>query len=148
MQAGKIQRVLIIDDNELDISNEQRILEDYCANSIITVCRSGRAALREITAMNEVPVDLILMDVNLEGGAMDLLAALEEYASQWLYAPVVIMLNASSDPGDLYRAKFTPMIAEYVQKPIVPEFLQYLLEFHFEREGLNGPRYVNGHIPF
>lgn len=138
MQTGKIQRVFILDENVDDAKRQQEIIEDCCASAIVHSCRTAYDGLRYLKLYPTIPIDLVLMDVDqLRCGGREFLEFIETQSKPCTFAPVVIMMATTNEKLDLSRNQYAPLVADYIHKPVVPEFFLYLLEFHFDREGMN-----------
>lgn len=139
MQAGSIQRVVIVDSDPVAVRGQQAVVEDYCASAMVNSYQTLREATGCLHSYCEVPIDLLLMDARLyRNGGKVLVREVTRRAVRWVYDPVIILTVAPAEAHNVNRAGPSAFVSDYLGKPVVPEFLQYLLEFHFEREGVNG----------
>lgn len=138
MQTDKLQRVFIIDNNINDACQQQSVAEEYCPSAIIHSCRSAKKALSYLRQYPSIPTDLILININeYEPSGKYFLAAAQQQAAACTFDPVVILTVSSSREVEVFRQHCGGAVSDYLRKPIVPEFFEYLMEFHFDREGSN-----------
>lgn len=144
MQTGKIQRVVIVESDPVGGRGQQAIVENYCASAMVHHYRNIREATACLRIYNSVPIDLVLMDHQLyRNGGRTLIGSIARRAAQWVYDPVMILTVPAVEARCVDRAGLSSFISDYLSKPVVPEFLQYLLEFHFEREGVNAVKPIS-----
>ncbi len=124
-------KVLIVDDNEMNIEVEKRLLLD--TKMVIDTALSGKEAL-ELTVQNRY--DVILMDHLMpEMDGIECLKNLRDQAGGLnRVTPVVVLTaNAGSENRDMYnRAGFDG----YLVKPVSGEALEEILMRHISRDKL------------
>jgi AmiR/NasT family two-component response regulator len=113
-------RILIVEDEAIIAADLQRRLSRLGCN-VVGTAASGEDALRLAT---ELKPELILMDVNLQGG-MDGTQTAQRVRTQ-LQLPVVY-LTASSDAAVVKRAKLTDAFG-YLLKPLDERLLHITIE--------------------
>ncbi len=124
-------RILIVDDNEMNLEVEKKLLAD--TQMTVDLAKSGREALEKSESVN---YDVILMDHLMP--QMDGIECLERLRSQTgglnRMTPVVVLTaNAGSDNRDLYnRAGFDG----YLVKPVSGETLEDTLMKHISKDKL------------
>ncbi len=123
----KFDRVLLIDDNDIDnFINERMITTNFFSNRVI-VKNSGEAALNYLRENAESDVNLpqiIFLDLNMP--VMDGFSFLSEFEN--LSEAVkknckVIVLSSSISPEDINRASTNPLVVKYVNKPLNEKYL-------------------------
>ena len=123
----KFDRVLLIDDNDIDnFINERMITTNFFSNRVI-VKNSGESALnylRENSGEDANLPQIIFLDLNMP--IMDGFAFLNEYEK--LPDTVkknckVIVLSSSISPEDINRASTNPLVVKYVNKPLNEKYL-------------------------
>ena len=136
----KLNCVLFIDDDEPTNFLNEMIIEDAGCTGHIEIATSGEQALRFLdnnrgnTGKNKMypRPDLIFLDVNMP--AMNGWEFLKEYndlEEEQKGNIVIIMLTTSLNPDDKSRAKETPHIAGFENKPLTEEKLAGLLRKYF-----------------
>ncbi|MCR5234212.1 MAG: response regulator, partial [Lachnospiraceae bacterium] len=122
-------RILIVDDNEMNLEVERRLLED--TDMAIDVAKSGKEALE---MSDQVHYDVIFMDHLMPG--MDGIECLEALRSQMgglnRNTPVIILTaNAGSENRELYnKVGFDG----YLVKPVSGEAMEEILMHHIPDE--------------
>ena len=123
----KFDRVLLIDDNDIDnFINERMITTNFFSNRVI-VKNSGESALNYLKENSGEDANLpqiIFLDLNMP--IMDGFAFLHEYEK--LPDTVkknckVIVLSSSISPEDINRASTNPLVVKYVNKPLNEKYL-------------------------
>ena len=123
----KFDRVLLIDDNDIDnFINERMITTNFFSNRVI-VKNSGESALNYLKENSGEEANLpqiIFLDLNMP--IMDGFAFLNEYEK--LPDTVkknckVIVLSSSISPEDINRASTNPLVVKYVNKPLNERYL-------------------------
>jgi CheY-like chemotaxis protein len=124
----KFQRVLLIDDNDIDnFINERMITTNQFSKEVI-VKNSAEAALQYLKD-NEGNADLlpelIFLDLNMP--VMDgfgFLAEFEKFSEVIRKNAKVIVLSSSISPEDINRASTNPYVVKYVNKPLNEKYLE------------------------
>ena len=123
----KFDRVLLIDDNDIDnFINERMITTNFFSNRVI-VKNSGESALNYLRENAEIDNNLpqvIFLDLNMP--VMDGFAFLSEYESLSDKVKTnckVIVLSSSISPEDINRASTNPLVVKYVNKPLNEKYL-------------------------
>ncbi len=127
----KIDRVMLIDDNEADNVYHQIMIERSGVVSDVVVKESGFEALDYLKQEASPDVDLIFLDINMPG--MNGFEFLEQYAKLTVRHPaaIVVMLTSSPSSEDHQRAEQYPAIKAYMTKPLSAEATVKLVEQFF-----------------
>ena len=123
----KFDRVLLIDDNDIDnFINERMITTNFFSSQVI-VKTSGEAALKYLNdnadKENYLP-QVIFLDLNMP--VMDGFAFLTEFESlpeKIKAISKIIVLSSSISPEDINRASTNPLVVKYVNKPLNDKYL-------------------------
>lgn len=123
----RFERVLLIDDNDIDnFINERMITTAHFAEKV-TVKNSAESALQALRDMSDnissLP-QIIFLDLNMP--VMDGFGFLAEYES--LSNTIkenckVIVLSSSISPEDINRASTNPYVVKYINKPLNEKYL-------------------------
>jgi CheY-like chemotaxis protein len=125
----KYQRVMIIDDSELDrFIIEKFIKHTNFANEII-MCSTGNAALAYLTSiadLSQLP-SIIFLDINMP--VMTGFDFLEEYDKlpENTKRQNIIMLSSSINQDEIKKATSNPYVLKFMGKPIIKDALENLL---------------------
>ena len=124
--GGRGRRVLVIDDNAVDLMLYRRIVRRSGHFAEVHAFHYATEALDWLEAREAPAVDAILLDVNMPRmNGFEFLAAAAERLGPRFDACVVIMLTTSLDPADVERAKsFGAVVRGYVNKPLTLEALE------------------------
>jgi len=123
----KFDRVLLIDDNDIDNFINERMITTNSFSKGVIVKNSGESALQYLkeNADNESNLPrIIFLDLNMP--VMDGFAFLSEFEK--LPDSVkknckVIVLSSSISPEDINRASTNPFVVKYVNKPLNEKYL-------------------------
>jgi CheY-like chemotaxis protein len=124
----RFDRVLLIDDNDIDnFINERMITTNHFGKQVV-VKNSGEAALsylRQHEGEPSILPQVIFLDLNMP--VMDGFAFLEEYDKFPETVKKnchVIVLSSSISPEDINRASTNPHVVKYVNKPLSEKYLE------------------------
>ena len=126
--SDKISNLCIIDDDPMASFYIKRLAELGEVASIITIYNNAQGAidyLLNYKKSSENLPDIILLDIYMPG--LDGWGFLEEFRKLkgTLEKKVEIYVISSSDhPSDIRRAKSTPEVKDYFQKPVTLELLK------------------------
>jgi len=129
MKKVSAETVMIIDDNEIDIFINRKVLEfgNFCERIVTT--QSAEEALEILKSEEEIP-GLILLDLNMP--VMDGFRFLYEFST--LEKEVkdqvrVVVLTSSDNARDKEKAAANPYVSTFVSKPLNEQKLQKLIDF-------------------
>jgi len=123
----KFDRVLLIDDNDIDNFINERMITTSHFGRTVTVKNSGESALqhlRDIADNTSVLPQVIFLDLNMP--AMDgfgFLAEYEKLPESIRHFCKVVVLSSSISPEDINRASTNPYVQKYVNKPLSQKYL-------------------------
>jgi CheY-like chemotaxis protein len=111
-----LQKVLLIDDNRIDLLINEKLVQRYFPEAEVTKKSLAKEALDYLHHTSTYP-DLILLDIKMpEMDGFEFLDRLADYP--FAQSLVIFMLSSSIDPSDLSRADENDLVAGYLQKPI------------------------------
>ena len=129
----KLNCILLVDDDNDDNYYHQIIISEMnIANHIDTV-GNGIEALDYLKKENQIPPDLIFLDINMP--KMNGWEFLEQYKhlSKVQKAKIVILiLSTSANPDDIKRSKEIQELTGFESKPLSKELMTEILKQHFQ----------------
>lgn len=124
--------ILLVEDNEADITLTEQAIQDAKLNSQMTAARSGREAAQACHAPTQ-PFDLLLLDIGLPD--LDGLDALDEMKQQsWQDNTVVVALTGNRDPAFIHTARERGVHALLTKPLNVNDLVQVLKQNGFFME--------------
>ena len=131
MQSS-VKKVMLIDDNEVDLKINAKLISLAQLFNDIIICQSGEDALKYFVEHAETPELLpsfVLLDIQMP--EMDGFEFLERYKmlSEHITKNCqVAMLSSTLDFGDIKRAEANPYVTKLLRKPLsIPELAKLLL---------------------
>ncbi|MFI5219750.1 MAG: response regulator [Bacteroidia bacterium] len=124
----RFQKVLLVDDNEIDNFINERILNSSFFAKEVIVKNSADAAMAFLKNNSGSTADLprlIFLDLNMP--VKDGFAFLDEYNSlgnELKKSCSIIVLSASISPEDINRASTNPYVIKYLNKPLSEKYLE------------------------
>lgn len=125
-KRGKVNCVLLIDDNEIDNFINENILRSAGFSDHIIVYKSGQSALeflknieKNYDFMSEMLPELIFLDLNMPlMNGYQFLSEFEKLDERIKSRIKVVVLTSSHDPSDLKQSGQIPRVKHFMQKPL------------------------------
>ncbi len=125
INASKI--VMLIDDNDIDLKINGKIVAITKLFDEIIVCKSGEEALNHLRHNLTIPEALpafILLDIQMpEMNGFEFLEQYKKLPSSFTESCVIAMLSSTLDFSDIQRAEANPYVVKLLKKPLIPETL-------------------------
>jgi CheY-like chemotaxis protein len=127
-KAVKFDRVLLIDDNDIDNFINERMITTNSFSKLVIVKNSGESALQFLSENSDNPEvlpQIIFLDLNMP--VMDGFGFLEQYENlpeSIRKTCKVIVLSSSISPEDINRASTNQYVVKYVNKPLNEKYLE------------------------
>lgn len=123
--------VMMVDDNEIDLKINSKIITITKLFDEIIVCKSGLEGMDYLNKFIDSPEKLpnyILLDIQMpDMNGFDFLDCYKRLPKQFINKCQVIMLSSSLDFGDIKRAEANPHVIKLLKKPLSPAELSELL---------------------
>jgi CheY-like chemotaxis protein len=134
LSTVKYKIIMLIDDNEIDNLINQKMIEASGISERILVHSGAKHAiesLKNIEKLSSNPIDLLpdLIFLDIDMPIMDGFQFLEEFGrmSEVIRENCkVIMLTSSMNPQDLVKARKSPYVKKYINKPLSQDVLNKL----------------------
>ena len=123
------RKVLIVDDNEIDLFINQKVLEFNDFASEIVNLQSGQRAIDYLNEISEEEIpDVILLDLNMP--LVDGFRFLLEFSK--MSAPIrekaaIIILTSSDNLRDKEKIAVNPDVKLFLSKPLTDEKLEQII---------------------
>ncbi len=123
----RFNRVMLIDDNDIDNLINSRIITSQNFASVVDVKTTTESALEHLRALAadspNIP-SVIFLDLNMP--LMDGFAFLEEFEKMADFIKStckVVVLSSSISPDDINRASTNAYVIKYINKPLSESYL-------------------------
>jgi response regulator of citrate/malate metabolism len=130
--SKKISNLCIIDDDPMASFYIKRLAELGEVASIITIYNNAQGAIDYLLTYkksSENLPDIILLDIYMPG--LDGWGFLEEFRKLKDTLPKkmeIYVISSSDHPNDIRKAKSTPEVKDYFQKPVTMELLKEIAD--------------------
>jgi CheY-like chemotaxis protein len=121
-------RVILIDDNEVDLLlHEKLITLQHISRTVLAFNNANKALefLSSNIALPRIPPTVLLLDIQMpEMDGFEFLDAFDSYPHKIKSQCHVIMVSSSLDYGDLNRTYASPMVVKLLRKPLIASELK------------------------
>ena len=121
----------MIDDNEVDLKINSKIITISKLFDEIILCQSGEEALtylnRNLREEDKLP-DFILLDIQMpEMDGFEFLEIFKQLPAPITEKCIVAILSSTLDFGDIKKAEANPYVIRLFKKPLFPKELEEVL---------------------
>ena len=125
----KINYVLLIDDEEIDQRQYQRVLKNSGIVEIIKIFTYADEALEFLIANPAIKVDVIFLDINMPRmNGFEFLEAATKSLGVGFAKVIVAMLTTSLNPKDEKRAMQFAAVRQFINKPLTTKHIVEVAE--------------------
>lgn len=129
--SSKYNRIMLIDDNEVDLKINSKIITISKLFDEIILCQSGEEALnylsRNLKEADKLP-DFILLDIQMpEMDGFEFLEIFKRLPAPITEKCLVAILSSTLDFGDIKKAEANPYVTRLFKKPLFPKELEEAL---------------------
>ena len=129
--------VLLIDDNDVDLKINSKIIKISNLFDEIVICQSGDEGLtylnRSLHEGKKLP-DFILLDIQMpDMDGFEFLELYKKLPKKLTNKCLIAMLSSTLDFGDIKKAEASLHVVKLLKKPLYPKELEDLLKKHFTR---------------
>jgi len=129
------RKVMLIDDNEIDLRINSKIITLSGLFEDIILCKSAEEGLsyldKHINDIAALP-DFILLDIQMpEMDGFDFLEVYKKFPKELKEKCLIAILSSTLDFGDIKKAEANPYVIKLLKKPLFPKELEELLKKYF-----------------
>lgn len=128
---NKTGKVLLIDDNDIDLKINSKVIKLSDFFDEIILCQSGEEGIEYINKNLDNPdllPDFILLDIQMpEMDGFEFLEIYKHFPKAFLERCRLAILSSTLDFGDIKKAEANPLVIKLLKKPLYPNELKELL---------------------
>ena len=133
--SNKQRKVMLIDDNDIDLKVNSKLITLSGLFSDIITCLSAEEGLaylyKHVDQLEELP-DYILLDIQMpEKDGFDFLDVFRTLPKHLTEKCLIAILSSTLDFGDIKKAEANPYVIKLLKKPLFPKELEELLKRYF-----------------
>jgi CheY-like chemotaxis protein len=121
-------RIILVDDNEIDLLLHERLITlQQISRTIISFNNANKALefLSSNITLHRIPPTIILLDIQMpEMDGFEFLEAFDSYPAKIKSQCHIVMVSSSLDHGDINRTNANPLVVKLLRKPLLAKDLQ------------------------
>jgi CheY-like chemotaxis protein len=124
----KIKKVLLVDDDDIFNMLHGEVLKRLIPDVSIEIFKSGVEVTEYLQRENENDIDLIFLDIRMPVmGGFEVLDAMATMDPKRFENTRIYVLSSTLDDRDLQRAKATPLVTDFIGKPMSFDTMRSIL---------------------
>ena len=125
---NSIQHVLLVDDDDIFNMLHGEVLKRLIPGVQIDVFKSGQELLHYLEQDSDKTFDLLFLDIRMPVmGGFEVLDAMATMNAERFSHSRIYVLSSTLDDRDLKRAKETPLVTDFIGKPMSFDTLRSIL---------------------
>lgn len=125
---NSIQHVLLVDDDDIFNMLHGEVLKRLIPGVQIDVFKSGQELLQYLVQEPEQSFDILFLDIRMPVmGGFEVLEGMTQMNSERFKNSRIYVLSSTLDDRDLQRAKDTPLVTDFIGKPMSFDTLRSIL---------------------
>ncbi|MFM7234775.1 MAG: response regulator [Flavobacteriales bacterium] len=122
------QHVLLVDDDDIFNMLHGEVLKRLIDEVAIDVFKSGQEVVAYLQGNPGVSIDLIFLDIRMPVmGGFEVLEAMTAMGADRFKNTRIYVLSSTLDDRDLQRAKDTPLVTDFIGKPMSFDTMRSIL---------------------
>jgi CheY-like chemotaxis protein len=124
----RIKKVLLVDDDDIFNMLHGEVLKRLIPGVQIEIFKSGVEVTEYLQRENENDIDLIFLDIRMPVmGGFEVLDAMATMDPKRFENTRIYVLSSTLDDRDLQRAKATPLVTDFIGKPMSFDTMRSIL---------------------
>jgi CheY-like chemotaxis protein len=124
----RIKKVLLVDDDDIFNMLHGEVLKRLIPGVRIEIFKSGVEVTEYLQRENENDIDLIFLDIRMPVmGGFEVLDAMATMDPKRFENTRIYVLSSTLDDRDLQRAKATPLVTDFIGKPMSFDTMRSIL---------------------
>lgn len=125
---NKPQRVILVDDDDIFNMLHGEVLKRLIEGITIDVFKSGQEVVNYLKSNPDAAIDLIFLDIRMPVmGGFEVLEAMTTMGAERFKGTRIYVLSSTLDDRDLQRAKETPLVTDFIGKPMSFDTMRSIL---------------------
>jgi CheY-like chemotaxis protein len=122
------QHVILVDDDDIFNMLHSEVLKRLIPGVTIDVFKSGQEIVEYLQQSPTVAIDLIFLDIRMPVmGGFEVLEAMSAMEGNRFEHTRIYVLSSTLDDRDLQRAKETPLVTDFIGKPMSFDTMRSIL---------------------
>jgi len=124
----RIKKVLLVDDDDIFNMLHGEVLKRLIPDVRIEIFKSGVEVTDYLQRENENDIDLIFLDIRMPVmGGFEVLDVMATMDAKRFENTRIYVLSSTLDDRDLQRAKATPLVTDFIGKPMSFDTMRSIL---------------------
>lgn len=124
----RIKKVLLVDDDDIFNMLHGEVLKRLIPDVRIEIFKSGVEVTEYLQRENENDIDLIFLDIRMPVmGGFEVLDVMATMDAKRFENTRIYVLSSTLDDRDLQRAKATPLVTDFIGKPMSFDTMRSIL---------------------
>jgi len=125
---NNLQHVVLVDDDDIFNMLHGEVLKRLIPGVRIDVFKSGQEVVAYLEQEPEEQIDLIFLDIRMPVmGGFEVLDSMAQMNQERFSKTKIYVLSSTLDDRDLKRAKETPLVTDFIGKPMSFDTMRTIL---------------------